>query len=69
MDAVFARAVAAGAKPVMPPADMFWGDRYGSVTDPFGHRWSIATHKADLTPKQMKKGMDEWMASMGGTPG
>jgi PhnB protein len=69
VDAVFARAVAAGAKPVMPPADMFWGDRFGSVTDPFGHRWSIATHKADLTPKQMKKGMDEWMASMGPPPG
>ena len=69
VDAVFARAVAAGAKPVMPPADMFWGDRFGSVTDPFGHRWSLATHKADLTPKQMQKGMEEWMASMGGQPG
>jgi uncharacterized glyoxalase superfamily protein PhnB len=65
VDAVFARAVAAGAKPVMPPADMFWGDRYGALTDPFGHRWSIATHKADLTPKQMQKGMDAWLASMG----
>ena len=63
VDAVFARAVAAGAKPLFPPADMFWGDRYGQVVDPFGHRWSIATHKADLTPKQMAKGMDEWMAS------
>jgi PhnB protein len=69
VDAVFARAVAAGAKPVMPPADMFWGDRYGQVSDPFGHRWSIATHKADLTPKQMMKGMDAWMASMGGPKG
>ena len=65
VDAVFARAVAAGAKPVMPPADMFWGDRYGALTDPFGHRWSIATHTADLTPRQMKKGMDAWLASMG----
>jgi uncharacterized glyoxalase superfamily protein PhnB len=69
VDAVYARAVAAGAKPVMPPADMFWGDRFGSVVDPFGHRWSIATHKANLTPKQMQKGMEEWMASMGGKPG
>jgi PhnB protein len=69
VDAVFARAVAAGAKPVMPPADMFWGDRFGALTDPFGHRWSIATHKADLTPKQMKKGMDEWLASMAPPPG
>lgn len=64
-DAVFARAVAAGAKPVMPPADMFWGDRYGAVTDPFGHRWSIATHKADLAPKQMMKAMNEWLATQG----
>lgn len=62
VDAVFARAVAAGAKSLFPPADMFWGDRYGQVVDPFGHRWSIATHKADLTPRQMAKGMDEWMA-------
>lgn len=65
VDAVYARAVAAGAKPVMPPADMFWGDRFGQVTDPFGHRWALATHQADLTPKQMKKAMDEWMASQG----
>jgi PhnB protein len=65
VDAVYARAVAAGAKPVMPPADMFWGDRYGQVTDPFGHRWALATHQADLTPRQMKKAMDEWMASQG----
>lgn len=63
VDAVFARAVAAGAKPLFPPADMFWGDRYGQVVDPFGHRWSIATHKVDMTPKQMKKAMDDWMAS------
>jgi len=69
VDAVFARAVAAGAKPVMPPADMFWGDRYGAVTDPFGHRWSLATHKADLTPKQMMKGMNEWLATQGPPPG
>lgn len=65
VDAVFARAVAAGARPVMPPADMFWGDRFSAVVDPFGHRWSIATHKADPTPKQMRKGMDEWMAKQG----
>ena len=69
VDAVFARAVAAGAKPVMPPADMFWGDRYGALTDPFGHRWSIATHKADLTAKQMMKAMNEWLATQGPSPG
>ena len=69
VDAVFARTVAAGAKPLMSPADMFWGDRYGQVVDPFGHRWSIGTHKADLTPKQMAKGMDQWMASQAAPKG
>jgi len=69
VDAVFARAVAAGATAVMPPADMFWGDRYGMVLDPFGHRWALATHKADLTPRQMTKAMNEWMASQGAPPG
>jgi uncharacterized glyoxalase superfamily protein PhnB len=63
VDAVFARAVAAGARVVFPPADQFWGDRMGAIVDPFGHRWSIATHKLDLTPRQMKKAMDDWMAS------
>ena len=61
-DAVFAQALAAGAKPVMPLADMFWGDRYGQVDDPFGHRWSIATHKQDLTIEQMQEGMQQMMS-------
>jgi PhnB protein len=69
VDAVFARAVAAGATPVMPPADMFWGDRYGMVLDPWGHRWALATHTADLTPRQMKKAMDAWLATQGPPPG
>jgi PhnB protein len=69
VDAVYARAVAAGAKPVMPPADMFWGDRYAQVLDPFGHRWSLATHTADLTDAQMAKGFEEWMAKAGAPPG
>jgi hypothetical protein len=43
----------------MPVQDMFWGDRYGVVVDPFGHKWSIATHKKDLTPEQMRQAMDE----------
>ena len=62
VDAAYTRAVEAGAKALMPPADMFWGDRYGQVEDPFGHRWSIATHKRDMTPQQM---MDEMERSMG----
>ncbi|WP_186121363.1 VOC family protein [Burkholderia gladioli] len=58
-DAVVARAVEAGAKLIMPPADMFWGDRYGQVEDPFGHRWSVATHRQDLTPEQIREGMEQ----------
>ena len=56
-DSTFARAVEAGATPEMPPADMFWGDRYGTLVDPFGHKWSIATHVEDLTPEQMNERM------------
>ncbi len=60
-DAVFAQAVAAGATVRMPIADMFWGDRYGILVDPFGHQWSVATHKQDLTPQQIQ----EAVAKMG----
>lgn len=55
VDALFARATKAGAEAVMPPADMFWGDRYAVVRDPYGHSWSIATHVADPTPEEMEK--------------
>ena len=64
VDAAFDRAVSAGATVKMPVADMFWGDRYGKLRDPFGHKWSIGTHKADLTMEEMKKGMEETMAKM-----
>jgi len=57
VDKTFAKAVKAGAKVIMPIADMFWGDRWGRVEDPYGNRWSIATHIEDVTPKQMKKRM------------
>ena len=53
VDEVFAQAVAAGATVKMPVADMFWGDRYGVVTDPFGHNWAIATRIRDMTPDEM----------------
>jgi len=53
VDEVFAQAVAAGAAVKMPVADMFWGDRYGVVIDPFGHEWSIATRIRDMTPEEM----------------
>jgi uncharacterized glyoxalase superfamily protein PhnB len=52
VDAVVARAVKAGAKVTMPVADQFWGDRYGMLEDPFGHRWSVATHVKDIDPKR-----------------
>ena len=53
VDGAFQKAVSAGAQVKMPVADMFWGDRFGVVTDPFGHDWQIATHKEDLTPEEM----------------
>ena len=62
-DAAFARAVAAGATVLKPVSDMFWGDRQGEVSDPFGHRWSLATHKEDLTPEQLEQRAQEFFAS------
>ena len=59
VDATVKQAVAAGAKVTMPVADMFWGDRYGQLEDPFGHRWSVATHTRDMTPEEMHKAMAE----------
>ena len=53
VDAVMARAVAAGAEQVMPATDMFWGDRYGQLRDPFGHVWSVATHVRDASPEEI----------------
>jgi PhnB protein len=60
-DALFNRAVAAGAAVMMPMGDMFWGDRFGAVIDPFGYRWSIATHKEDLSPAEIKEREAAWM--------
>jgi len=59
VDELFAQAVEAGATAKMPPADMFWGDRYGLVVDPFGHAWSIATHTRDVSPEEMLKAARE----------
>ncbi len=63
VDALFQRAVDAGAKSVMPPADMFWGDRYGVVEDPFGHRWSLATNVKAMSLEQMKEAAAAAMAA------
>jgi len=64
-DAAFDRAVKAGATESMKPADQFWGDRYSKVTDPFGHEWEICTHTEDLTPEEIGKRAEEWLANMG----
>jgi uncharacterized glyoxalase superfamily protein PhnB len=58
-DTAMKRAQEAGATVTMPAADMFWGDRYGVVTDPFGHSWSFATHINDLSPAEIEAGMKE----------
>ena len=55
VDKAFAKAVKAGATALMAPQDMFWGDRFGRVQDPSGNKWGIATHREDVTPKEMKK--------------
>jgi PhnB protein len=62
VDASYKQAVDAGAKGDMPPADMFWGDRFAKLTDPFGHSWSMATHVEDVAPEEMKKRMQQEMA-------
>jgi PhnB protein len=61
-DKVFDQAVRAGATVVMPVADMFWGDRHGSLKDPFGHSWGIATRKRNLSMKEMSKAAQEFFA-------
>jgi PhnB protein len=63
-DKLFDRAVKAGATARMPLADMFWGDRYGQLVDPFGHTWSLAKHLEDLTPKQMEERAGAFFAKM-----
>lgn len=64
VDSAFDRAVKAGANVEMPVADMFWGDRYGKLRDPFGHKWSIGTHKADLSMEEIEKAQEEFMAKL-----
>lgn len=64
VDELFERATEAGAKVKMPLADMFWGDRYGKVVDPFGHMWTLGTHIKDMTQEEMKAAMDEAMGAM-----
>ena len=63
VDAVFARALAAGGTETKPLKDQFYGDRSGTITDPFGHVWTISTHKEDVSPEEMDKRMKEMMSS------
>lgn len=67
VDAVFNQAVKAGATAAMPPTDMFWGDRYAKLSDPFGHKWSMATHIEDMSMKEMAR-RGEAAFKQGGPP-
>ncbi len=64
VDAAFNRALSAGAQVKMPLADQFWGDRYGVVADPFGHKWSLGAHIKDMSPEEMQREQDRAMAAM-----
>jgi PhnB protein len=68
IDSVYKQAIDAGASSLMEPDDMFWGDRFGSVQDPFGHSWTIATHVEDVSPEEMEKRSEEFMSQMAGSP-
>jgi PhnB protein len=67
VDAAVEKAVEAGATVETEPDDMFWGDRFGSVVDPYGHVWSIATHKEDLSPEEIAERGKAAMAAMSGS--
>ena len=64
VDATFNRAVEAGAKAVFPPTNMFWGDRWGRLVDPFGHRWDLATHVEDVAPADVEKRQKDFCNQM-----
>lgn len=64
VDTAFKQAIDAGATETMAPQDMFWGDRFGRVTDPFGHIWQLATHVEEVAPEEMERRAKEAMASM-----
>jgi PhnB protein len=68
IDDVYKQAIDAGASSLMEPDDMFWGDRFGSVQDPFGHSWTIATHIEDVEPEEMQRRSEEFFSQMAGSP-
>ena len=63
VDKTVAKAVKAGATVLMPPQDMFWGDRYGVVTDPYGHKWNFSTHVRDVTPEEMAAASEKFFSA------
>jgi PhnB protein len=64
VDSAFKKAVTAGGKTTMPVSDMFWGDRMGQFTDPYGHVWSISTHVKDLSEREVEEGAKKFYAQM-----
>ncbi len=64
VDSVYNRALSLGSKVAMPLDNMFWGDRYGKVVDPFGHQWGLSQHVEDVAPAEMKRRSEEWRAQM-----
>jgi PhnB protein len=66
VDAAFKRALEAGCKVITPVMDMFWGDRFGKLEDPFGNQWSMATHKENVSPAEMAQRAQAFMSKMGG---
>ena len=64
VDAIYKKAIDEGASELMPISDVFWGDRYGQIKDPFGHIWEIATHKKDLTRDEIDKAAKESFEQM-----
>ncbi len=64
VDAIYKKATDDGASVVMPVNDVFWGDRYGQIKDPFGHIWEIATHKKDMTKDEIDKAAIEFFEQM-----
>jgi PhnB protein len=67
VDAVIQKAIDSGAKPLRPIKDQFYGDRSGSLLDPFGHMWSVATHVEDVSPEEMRKRMTAAMSQTAGS--
>jgi len=66
VDTVFPQAIAAGGKEIRPLVDQFYGDRSGTLEDPFGHKWTIATHKEDLSPEEMQRRHEEFVKEQEG---